>query len=187
MTPQKRHIFKQAGLLAGIALAMFGFGFAMVPLYDVFCDLTGFGGRGVTNEANRNEQVDRDREITVEFIANIGQHAYMEFRPATLRMKVHPGEIAKTSFFAKNLNREKVVSQSTYNVAPAEGSLYFNKTECFCFTQQLFEAGEEREMPLIFSISPDIPDSIKTVSLSYTIYDRTEQNKQLAQVTNRGD
>jgi cytochrome c oxidase assembly protein subunit 11 len=183
----KKPIYKQAGLLAGIAIAMFGFGFAMVPLYDTFCQLTGFGGRGITNEANLNETVDMDREITVEFIANVGRHAYMEFRPATVRMKVHPGEIAKTSFFARNLNKEGIISQSVYNVAPAEGSLYFNKTECFCFTQQAFEAGEEREMPLIFSISPDIPEGIRTVSLSYTIYDRTEQNKQLALANNQRD
>ena len=183
---EKKPLLKQVLLLSGAAVLMFSFGFAMVPLYDTFCKITGFGGRGVTTNAYTNERIDEDRLITVEFIATVGQHAYMEFRPATLRMRVHPGQIAQTSYFARNLNREPIVSMSTYNVAPATGSLYFNKTECFCFVQQEFEAGEEREMPLIFSISPDLPKNINTVSLSYTIFDTTNYN-QTAQVAYQGN
>ncbi|MEN8174536.1 MAG: cytochrome c oxidase assembly protein [Pseudomonadota bacterium] len=163
-----------AAKLLGVAVAMFGFGFALVPLYDVFCDLTGFGGRNIQTGASI-AAVDESRTVTVEFIASLGKHAYMEFRPATARIKVHPGEVVQTSFIARNLNREPIVGRAIYNVAPAEGALYFQKTECFCFTQQDFGPGEEKEMPLVFSISPDLPDNIGTVSLSYTIYDQSTQ------------
>ncbi len=174
-------------LMGGAAvLLMFGFGFAMAPLYDVFCKITGFGGRQLDTSTTVSNRVDTSRTVTVEFVASIGKHAYMEFRPKVTKMKVHPGEYVQTSFFATNLNKTPITGQAVYNVAPAEGSLHFQKTECFCFTEQKFEAGEEREMPLVFSISPDLPENIKTISLSYTIYDNTPKN-QVAQLTTQGD
>jgi cytochrome c oxidase assembly protein subunit 11 len=174
-------------LMGGVAVVlMFGFGFAMVPLYDAFCQLTGFGGRSLNNASTTPSRVDMDREITVEFVASVGKHAYMEFRPKVAKMKIHPGEYVQTSFFAHNLNKAPITGQAIYNVAPAESSLYFHKTECFCFTEQAFKAGEEREMPLIFSISPDLPENIQTVSLSYTIYDKTPKS-QVAKSTTQGD
>lgn len=174
-------------LMGGAAvLLMFGFGFAMVPLYDAFCQITGFGGRSLNNASTTPSRIDTSREITIEFVASVGKHAYMEFRPKVAKMKVHPGEYVQTSFFASNLNKTPITGQAIYNVAPAESSLYFHKTECFCFTEQPFEAGEEREMPLIFSISAELPENIKTVSLSYTIYEKTPK-KQVAQLTTQGD
>lgn len=174
-------------LLGGAAVAiMFGFGFAMVPLYDAFCKITGFGGRVLNTTQATSSRVDTSRTVTVEFVASVGKHAYMQFRPKVTKMKVHPGEYVQTSFFASNLNKTPITGQAIYNVAPAEGALYFTKTECFCFTEQKFEAGEEREMPLIFSINTDIPDTISTVSLSYTIYDKTPKN-QVAKLTTQGE
>lgn len=174
-------------LMTGAAVVlMFGFGFAMVPLYDVFCQVTGFGGRALQSTATAPARIDEDREITVEFVASVGKHAYMEFRPKVAKMKIRPGQYVQTSFIATNLNRTPITGRAIYNVAPAEGSLYFHKTECFCFTEQAFKAGEEREMPLVFSISPDLPDNIRTISLSYTFYDKTT-NKQVAQLTTQGE
>jgi cytochrome c oxidase assembly protein subunit 11 len=169
-----------------MAAAMFAFGFAMVPLYDVLCDVTGFGGRSINNASTVPDHVDTSREVTVEFVESVGKHAYMEFRPKDARIRLHPGEVVSTSFFARNMNDTEITSQAIYNVAPAEGSLYFHKTECFCFTQQDFKAGEEKEMPLIFTVSPELPEGITTVSLAYTIFDRTKP-KQLAQLSNQGE
>ena len=108
------------------------------------------------------------------------------FRPERTIMKVHPGAANATVFFARNPMAEPMVAQAIPSVSPARAAEYFHKTECFCFTEQPFQAGEEREMPLVFSISPDLPDNIKTISLSYTFYDKTPKN-QVAQLTIQGE
>ena len=158
-------------LMGGAAvLLMFGFGFAMVPLYDAFCQITGFGGRSLNNASTTPSRIDTSREITIEFVASVGKHAYMEFRPKVAKMKVHPGEYVQTSFFASNLNKTPITGQAIYNVAPAESSLYFHKTECFCFTEQTLQAGEVRKMPVIFVVDPDLPDDVSQLALSYTFF-----------------
>ena len=163
-------------LMGGAAvLLMFGFGFAMVPLYDAFCQITGFGGRSLNNASTTPSRIDTSREITIEFVASVGKHAYMEFRPKVAKMKVHPGEYVQTSFFASNLNKTPITGQAIYNVAPAESSLYFHKTECFCFTSQEFTANETRSLPLQFIVDPDLPDYVDTITLSYTLF-KTENN-----------
>ncbi len=159
--------------LALVVVAMFGFGYLMVPIYDVLCDITGLNGKtGVVDaseiDANR---VDLSREITVEFIASLNQGAGWEFKPDVARMKVHPGKTYTATYYARNKVSREVIGKAVPSVTPREASKYFNKTECFCFSEQLFAANEARHMPLTFIIDADIPSTVTTVTLSYTFFD----------------
>ena len=168
----KRLIFK----LVVVVIGMFGFGYALVPIYDIICDITGINGKtGVlsASEAQRLE-VDEDRTVTVEFVANLNQYLNWEFKPTVHKMQVHPGKAYTTTFFARNKTKEQMVGQAVPSVSPHEAAAHFSKTECFCFTNQTFEAGEGRDMPLQFVINPRLPDHVKTVSLSYTFFDVTQ-------------
>ena len=162
--------------LALFVIAMFGFGFALVPLYNVFCDITGLNGKTrVADEAAvMAYEVDTSRQITVEFMTSLNQGLRWEFEPEVPKMKVHPGKVYTVQFFARNLMGEDVVGQAIPSVAPNVASRYFNKTECFCFTQQLFHAGEGRDMPVSFVIDPRLPADVTTVTLSYTFFDAGE-------------
>lgn len=154
-----------------LACAMFGFGFLLVPLYSVFCDITGLGGRtsdvAVTAPV---ETPDTDRLIRVEFVANLNQYAPWEFHPAVASMDVHPGELYDTTFYARNLTGKALVGQAVPSVAPGDAAKYFHKTECFCFTAQSFEPEEGRDMPLQFIVDPDLPAHIDRLTLSYTFF-----------------
>lgn len=157
--------------LALVVLAMFGFGYALVPLYDVLCDITGLDGRtGVVQAAAVVEEPDTSRLITVELVGTVNSTLRWEFRPITPKLKVHPGKLYSTRFYAKNLADETVVGQAIPNVSPNTASRYFNKTECFCFTQQTFAAGEGRDMPVTFVIDKNLPQDVHTVTLSYTFF-----------------
>jgi cytochrome c oxidase assembly protein subunit 11 len=163
--------------LALVVVGMFGFGYLMVPIYDVLCDVTGLNGKtGVVDASEvRGIDVDRSREITVEFVANLNRAASLEFKPEVVRMKVHPGKMYSTTYFARNTSNYNVVGQAVPSVAPREAAKFFNKTECFCFSNQLFAANESKHMPLTFVIDPDIPRTVKTVTLSYTFFDTGRQ------------
>ncbi len=164
---------KSAFKLCLVAAAMFGFGYALVPLYDVICDITGLNGKSdsVTQQQEANFDVDESRTITVEFIANLNQSMAWDFKPEVAKMVVHPGKSYQTSFFVNNKTEHSMIGQAIPSVAPPDAASKFIKTECFCFTSQLLEAGQSMEMPLVFVISPTLPDHIKTVSLSYTYFD----------------
>ncbi len=155
---------------------MFGFGFALVPLYNVFCDITGLNGKtgAVSEQQAAVYEVDESREITVEFIASLNESLNWEFAPSVTKMKVHPGKVYTTQYFARNANGQPMIGQAVPSVMPSAASGYFNKTECFCFTKQLFEAGEGREMPVSFVVDPRLPEHIKTLTLSYTFFDVTQ-------------
>jgi len=159
-------------LLIGTVL-MFGFGFALVPLYDVMCQALGINGK--TNEVAAIQpatmKIDESRTIRVQFMAHISQGMPWEFVPQVSHMDVHPGQVIQTAFIANNLSAHKLVGQAVPSVSPGQGATYFNKIECFCFNQQPLAAKSNAEMPLIFYIEPDIPDSIHTLTLSYTLYD----------------
>ncbi len=161
---------KLAGQLVLLAVAMFGFGFLLVPLYDVFCDLTGLGGRTANTQARVEERPDESRTVRVEFVASLGQYAPWEFRPAVSHLQVHPGKLYKTAFYARNLANQALVGHATPSVAPGRAARFFKKTECFCFTPQAFAANQERDMPVVFIIDPELPAHIDTVTLSYTFY-----------------
>ena len=164
-----RRVVKRLGIAA---LLMFGFGFAMVPLYDVFCDITGLNGKTgrIELEEALSQTVDEDREVTVEFLATVHSDLPWEFRPMVKKVKVHPGEVIEVNYFARNKTGEVVTGQAVPSLAPGLAAKYFSKTECFCFTRQALGPGEGKEMPLRFIVDPELPENVRTVSLSYTFY-----------------
>jgi len=157
-----------------IVFGMFGFGFALVPLYDVFCDITGLNGK--TNETAVEyveNGVDTSRTVTVQFISRTAQGIPWQFEPMEREMKVHPGEVKFVKFYAKNESTKDIIGQAVPSVSPGLGAAYFQKIECFCFTQQPLKAGEEVEMGLQFYVDLELPEDISTLTLSYTLYDVT--------------
>lgn len=165
-----RHILLQAGL---VCVVMFGFGFAMVPLYRVFCDLTGINGRMAVVATETMAESDASRIITVQFVANRNQDLPWEFRPEVSSIQVHPGEVRTVTYFAHNLRATPMVGRAVPSIAPGEAAKYLRKLECFCFTEQHFAGGEARDMPVRFYVDPKLPAGIETLTLSYTFFDAT--------------
>ncbi len=165
-------------------VAMFGFGFALVPLYDVMCDTLGINGKTNTESVLQPQGMvpDESRSIRVEFMAHRNHDMPWSFEPKQAFMQVHPGQVIQTAFLAKNLSDRDIVGQAVPSVSPGLGASYFNKIECFCFNQQPLAGKAQAEMPLIFYIEPDIPDSIHTLTLSYTLYDITQKADPAAKV-----
>ena len=162
--------------LVTVAVAMFAFVFVvMVPLYNVLCDALGINGK-TSGEAYTSVQaaVDESRVITVQFVATNNEGMPWEFGPSTTAMKVHPGAVNDTVFYARNPLPRAMVAQAIPSVSPARAAEYFHKTECFCFNQQPLEGQSAADMPLQFIIDQDLPRDIKTITLSYTIFDVTD-------------
>ncbi|MDX1755974.1 MAG: cytochrome c oxidase assembly protein [Marinobacter sp.] len=163
-----------AWCLAGV-VGMFGFGFAMVPLYEVFCDITGINGKtGGRYESVGQLERDETRTVEVQFIAQNGPGMPWVFKPVTRSVEVHPGEATTVTFYAENPTTDEMVGQAVPSLAPAEGTLYFHKTECFCFNQQTLQAGETVRMPLVFIVDQALPEHIHKLTLSYTLYDQSK-------------
>jgi len=158
--------------LVVLALSMFAFGFVLVPLYDIFCDITGIGGKIDTSGAAVVEQqaIDTTRTVTIEFVTTLNQQAPWEFRPNVATMEIHPGEFYETTFFARNLTQEDLVGRAVPSVAPGEAAKYLKKTECFCFSAQEFGPDESKDMPVRFVIDPAIPQYVDRITLSYTFF-----------------
>ncbi|MGI9233054.1 MAG: cytochrome c oxidase assembly protein [Woeseiaceae bacterium] len=154
-----------------LAAAMFGFGFLLVPLYDVFCEITGFGGRTNTTAAVVEEAPDYSREIRIEFVTTVNSYAPFEFAADVDSMIVNPGKMYFATFTAKNLTPGDKVAQAVPSVAPVSAAEHFTKIECFCFTSQEFVANEARAMPLQFIVNPDLPEYVDTITLQYTFFD----------------
>lgn len=156
-----------------VTLAMFAFGFALVPLYDVFCQITGLNGKTGRLDpqvATAAGQVDTGRWVTVEFIANVAQGLPWELRPVVKKMRVHPGEMVNAAYYARNLADRSMTGQAVPSVTPGVAAAHFKKLECFCFSHQELKAGEGKEMPLRYVVQPDLPKDISTVTLSYTFF-----------------
>jgi cytochrome c oxidase assembly protein subunit 11 len=158
--------------LLAMALGMFAFGFLVLPpLYEVFCEITGFGGRTNTSAAQVVEAPDESREIRIEFVTNINEYAPWEFTADVDSMTVNPGRMYYATFTAKNLTASDKVAQAVPSITPVTASKHFKKIECFCFTSQAFVANEARAMPLQFIVDPDLPDYVDTITLQYTFFD----------------
>ena len=142
----------------------------MWPLYGVFCDLTGLGGRGVKVVEFAGEMEKSDRQVKVRFDATVNSSLPWIFQAQEKSSLVYLGEMSEAFYLAVNPNEQAMAGQAIYNVTPPEASLYFVKTECFCFTQQILQANESREMPVYFFIQPDLPEHIKEIALSYTFF-----------------
>lgn len=161
--------------LLGFAAGAFAFGFALVPLYDVICDITGVGNPKDLLRASNVQAVEYDesRLVTVEFVADLPSVGSWEFHPVIAEMKVHPGRLYEIDYVARNLTGRDTVAQAIPSVAPGKATAFFRKTECFCFVPQNFAKDEERVMPVRFVIDPNLPKSIDRVTLSYVFYDNS--------------
>lgn len=163
------------GKLLLTVVGMFVFGFALVPLYDVFCEVTGLNGKtggAVTYEADTAE-IDETRLVTVQFMTSNNADMPWEFKALQRQIKVHPGELVEVKFYARNPTGNTMVAQAIPSVSPFEAADMMHKTECFCFNQQWLEAGEEIEMPLLFFIDKAIDENVSKLTLSYTMFDVT--------------
>jgi cytochrome c oxidase assembly protein subunit 11 len=168
-----------------MVLGSFAFGFALVPLYNVFCALTGVGDRAVlTTPAVAVEAPDASRSITVEFVANLPSHGSFEFRPTVAEMQVQPGRLYETAFFARNLTGRDTVAQAVPSMVPSRATAFFRKTECFCFTPQHFAKGEGRDMTVRFIVDPMLPADVDRITLAYVFYGRSQLTT-TSQTTNR--
>lgn len=161
--------------LVGVVVGMFGFGYALIPLYNVFCEITGINGKGIpiATVDDIGDGIDRSRQVTVEFTGSIMGGLPWEMTPART-MKVHPGETVRITYSASNLAGHEVVGQAVPSVSPPRATRHFVKTECFCFTNQVLAPGETREMPLIFRVDTKLPEQVKTITLSYAFYGAEE-------------
>ena len=170
--PVNPHRKLLASLLV-IVVGAFGFGYALVPLYNVFCEITGFGGRTNTEAAAVVEAPDYSRQVRIEFMTTVNSFAPFEFAADADSMVVNPGRMYFATFTAKNLTEDDKVAHAVPSVAPVSAAEHFVKIECFCFNSQDFQAGEEKAMPLQFIVDPDLPDYVDTITLGYTFYDTT--------------
>ena len=154
-----------------IVVGAFAFGYALVPLYDVFCEITGYGGRTNSETVAVTEAPDLSREIRIEFVTTVNSYAPFEFGADADSMTVNPGKMYFATFTAKNLTDVDKIAQAVPSVAPGVAGEHFVKIECFCFNSQEFAANEERAMPLQFIVDPDLPDYVDTITLQYTFFD----------------
>ena len=174
ISTQKRN-GKTAWQLALIVVGMFGFGFALVPLYDLLCEVTGLGGRtgGAYAYDSANIQPDKSRLIQVNFTTNTNAGMPWEFWAEKGGVRVHPGELKQMNFFVRNTTDRRMIGQAVPSMVPPSAAEYFHKTECFCFEQQVLEPGELLEMPMRFIVAKELPKNVQTLSLSYELFDVT--------------
>ena len=158
--------------LTMIPLLMFGFGFALIPLYDVFCDITGLNGKTGRIEASEIDAslVDTSRTIEVRFLAGTNTGLPWSFEPLVKKMEVHPGQVYEAVYRVRSSSKESTLGQAVPSVSPGQAAQHFNKTECFCFTQQELAGFETRDMPLRFIVGTDISEKIEQITLSYTFF-----------------
>jgi len=173
MTPQIRSTVIKSTLAA---MLMFGFGYALVPLYDVFCEITGLGGKTdvIATDANGQQkevfEVDPNRLVRLQFTGHAATPLPWDFRAEQFEVELKPGELQEFFYVAKNNGLTDITAQSTFNVTPAEAGGYVKKLECFCFTQQTLKAGEELRMEVRLLIDPSIPKHINELTLGYSFF-----------------
>ena len=165
------------GKLAVIVLAMFGFGYALVPIYNAICQMTGvnilalaeLAVPGEKAQLPANSQVDTSRTITVEFDAN--SRGPWQFKPAQSSLQVHPGELMTVMYEFQNTQNRRMAAQAIPSYAPQQAAAHFNKLECFCFNQYTLEPGEKKSWPVVFVIDPKLSKDVSTITLSYTFFE----------------
>lgn len=164
---------KLIAILISIVIGMFGFGFALVPIYNSLCKALNINGKTNAESIPLGDDltVDAEREVLVEFVATKNGNVPWDFYPKTKKIRVHPGEIAKLSFYAENKTNYPMTVQAIPSVTPGLAAKYLKKTECFCFTQQTLNGHEAMDMPLLFHLDAELPAKIKTITLAYTLFD----------------
>lgn len=173
----QRENWKMVGKLSVIALGMFGFGYALVPIYRHICEALGINVLaiserqvpGLSKVDPLNTQVDRSRKITVEFDTNV--RGPWDFKPAVRHIEVHPGELTTVVYEFQNIQNRTMAAQAIPSYAPKQSAAHFNKLECFCFTQYTLAPGEKKEWPVAFVIDPKLPKDVTTITLSYTFFE----------------
>jgi cytochrome c oxidase assembly protein subunit 11 len=172
-----KHNVQMLGKLAVITVGMFGFGYALVPLYKAICEATGINVLalserevpGLKSALPKNTQVDESRTITVEFDAN--SRGPWDFKPATRSMEVHPGQLMTVMYEFQNVQNRTMSAQAIPSYAPQQAMSHFNKLECFCFNEYTLAPGEKKQWPVAFVIDPKLPKDVKTITLSYTFFE----------------
>ncbi len=175
-TAQQAGVRRTVRNSALIVLGMCGFAWALVPLYDLFCEITGLGGKtgGPYVYEPASMVPDTSRLVRVNFITNTNGGMTWDFYPAKGGVRVHPGELKEVSFFVKNTSDRVMVGQAIPSLVPTTAAQYFHKTECFCFNQQVLEPGEEMEMPMRFIVGRELPKNVQSINLSYALFDVTD-------------
>lgn len=171
------HNSTMLGKLAAVVLAMFGFGYALVPIYNAICQMTGVNilalaelvVPGEKAKVPANTQVDTSRTITVEFDAN--SRGPWQFKPAQSSLEVHPGEVMTVMYEFQNTQNRRMAAQAIPSYAPQQAAAHFNKLECFCFNEYTLEAGEKKSWPVVFVIDPRLSKDVRTITLSYTFFE----------------
>lgn len=159
-----------------VIIGMSAFAFALVPLYNVFCDVTGLNGKlDLSVAAATSKGIDTSREITVEFVVSQNRAMPWEFKPKHHSMVLHPGQLMTTAYYARNTTDSTMYAQAIPSITPAQARKYFKKVECFCFSKQKLGPGETAHLGLRFYLDPEIPKDIQRVTLAYTIFDITQQ------------
>jgi len=159
---------------------MFGFGYALVPLYDVFCDVTGLNGKtGDKISFTKAPIVDESRVVRITFLASLNESMPWSFKPKQSFIEVHPGKPETIYYIAKNTSNKSMTGQAVPSVAPGLAAAYFQKTECFCFTEQELKPGEEKLMPVTFIVDSKLPEKMNELILSYTFFTSNKTNKKL--------
>ena len=183
-TKQARSNTRIAVVCASVVLGMVGMAYASVPLYRLFCQVTGYGGTTQTaTSADGIEMIDRD--VTVRFDANVDGKLPWEFKPLVRSVTIKMGEQKQISFFARNNSDKTLTGMATFNVTPQSAGIFFNKIQCFCFTETTLKPGESLEMPVVFFVDPDMASERETrnideITLSYTLYEREPSEKPVA-------
>ncbi len=171
--------------LTSFVLMMFGFGYAMVPLYNVLCKQLGINGKTSGRVVLDDTGIDESRVITVQFLATTNAYIPWEFRPRLRTVRMHPGENKAVAYFARNNTDHEMTVQAIPSVTPSGAAKYLKKTECFCFTQQKMKGQEEMDWPLLFHIDKNVPKNIHTITLAYTLFDVTKSHAQVIE-SNQG-
>jgi cytochrome c oxidase assembly protein subunit 11 len=156
--------------LSVVAIAMFGFGFALIPFYQKICEVTGVNNV-LKADTVGNTQVDTARLVTIEFDSNLSGPLPWSFRPLQTNVRVHPGELTTVMYEIRNQSDRAVTGQAVPSYGPQIAVRYFKKLECFCFTQQTLQAGEVRQMPVVFVLEHGLPGEINTITLSYSFFE----------------
>jgi cytochrome c oxidase assembly protein subunit 11 len=170
MTTQVQSNLLTMRKLLVVALAMFGFGYALVPFYQKICEVTGVNNVLKADEVT-NTQLDLARLVTIEFDSNLRSNLPWTFRPLQTSVRIHPGEVATVMYEIRNNSGHAVSGQAIPSYGPQLAVRYFKKLECFCFTQQTLQPGEAKQLPVVFVIDKGLPDDVNTITLSYTFFE----------------
>lgn len=177
MSRPRRHT-KLVGILSLAGVLMFGFGFALVPIYNSMCKALNINGKVVLDRTPydaKTANITQDREVIVQFVATNTGNVPWAFYPKIREIRIQPGKMANLAFYAENKTGMRMTVQAIPSVTPGIAAKYIKKTECFCFTQQTLNGHEAMEMPLLFHLDPDLPETVKTITLAYALFDVTDR------------